>query len=300
MAETRFLLFVLALIFTGAASAEPDPCEGIMGGRSVVDVYDPSAPLERREQALQALREAAGQCAGRAYSLGLLYRHGADLPGNLLDADADQARALLVASAEDGNLTAYSDLAEMELQLGNAREAMKWTQVYLSMIKRYSGDFDGRNGSFDRSGYNADLLKRAEIAWRKQKPRLPRSVVTADLNAYLAGRTASIAARVAEKEARRTDDRGEPLLKVKRRTGGACSVDLGSVRAAYATYLLEVQPSGQISRIVLENFSPEAVAGERLKKCINIAEFEPFSSDRAETARFPVYYGYQGGLSISD
>ena len=126
------LVFIACM--NSAFAEEADPCDRKV---DIMDAYDPAAPLQRREAALAAMRSST-QCAYHAFSLGQLYRHGPDLPGNLVARDLDRARSLILAYAESGYINAYADLAELELKAGNARDAMKWTQVYLSLLKTYS------------------------------------------------------------------------------------------------------------------------------------------------------------------
>lgn len=79
---------------------------------------------------------------------------------------------------------------------------------------------------------------------------------------------------------------------------GACDVDLWRNTSAYAMYLVQVRPDGQIARVILENFSPTAGVGERLKKCAYTYEFAPFSGQQPLTTRIPVVYGYSSGPGL--
>ena len=296
MAIAIALMFIVCM--NSAFAEETDPCDRKV---DIMDAYDPAAPLQRREAALAAMRSST-QCAYHAFSLGQLYRHGPDLPGNLVARDLDRARSLILAYAESGYINAYADLAELELKAGNARDAMKWTQVYLSLLKTYSTQYDSSGGSFDRGGYNANLLLRADEAWREQKPKVSRSEIGPDMNTYLAGRRKQLADGIRKiEDANKSPGEGEnATFRVKSRANTTCSVQLNKkIRAAYATYLVEVQPSGAISRVVLENFSPEPEAGERLKKCFNVESFYPVDSDEPRIARFPVVYGPRYGVRVS-
>lgn len=293
---TWWLTLLLCLGPMGAHAGDGPDCEAAYQKVDLLDVYDASVAPDRRKRALVAMGEASAHCAETAYSLGLLYRHGPDLPGNLVERDTGRARELILSYAEEGFLPAYADLAEMALREGQAREAMKWTQVYLYLLTRHSERFDRNGGGFDRSGYNADLLRRADAAWNRQKPAVNRRAISTDLTEYLASREASIAQKLTEHEAdMRKLEAGKGDLRFKR-IKGECSVDLGrSISGAYAMYLVEIQPDGHISRVALENFAPSPVAGERLKRCASMYEFEPFADTAPKVGRIPVVYGYHYG-----
>lgn len=151
------------------------------GSFQTIDAYDPDAAPAKRLAAVEGLRLAADKCPEAAYDLGLLYRFGPDLQSNLLPKDTAKAEPLILAYAEAGFLPAYADLAEMALQDKRARDAMKWTQVYLYLRTHHSEGFNHKTSSFDRHGYNADLLLRSEAAWARQRPQPARSAITEDL-----------------------------------------------------------------------------------------------------------------------
>ena len=105
---------------------------------TTTDLLDADPPPARPAGALAAYQRLAEMpdCPEFGYTLGQLYRHGEYLPGNLLPQDLDKARALIRPMAEDGYLPAFADLAEMEMRHANAREAMKWTQLYLYYVDK--------------------------------------------------------------------------------------------------------------------------------------------------------------------
>jgi hypothetical protein len=300
----QLLLMSVLLLPCGIAHAgESEPeCDADLTDASILDAYDTNAAMPQRQRAVQYLIDVAPRCAVGGYSAGQLYRHGDRLPGNLLARDSEKAQQLIRASAENGYLFAYADLAEMALAEGRTREAMQWTQVYLYFVVHHSEKFDRASGSFTRSGYNGDLLARALRAWRAAKPRLEQTLIKDDLNDYLRGHEATVAERLRAHEAAAikvgTPTSGETeKLRVVAVKGG-CDMDLGSVSSAYATYLVEVQPSGSVSRVVLENFSPTAEAAMRLRKCAQVYTFGSFKGSRAQVARIPVIYGFPGGPSL--
>lgn len=290
-------MFLMLVVLCGAAAAAEPDCDSDNTGFDVVDVFDPGTDASERQRSLQELT-AYAHCPGYGYSLGVLYRHGSDLPGNLVEKDLPRARELLLNSGEEGNLIAYADLAEIALKEKQPREAMKWVQVYLYFVKT-RGNFDPDSWSFDRSGYNADLLARAGNAWRKAKPALPRDWIGADLNAYLAGRKQAVTAAIANHDAKAeaANLKPEPSqaeLRIKRVHD--CQAD--SKWQGYATYLVEVRPDGEISRVALENFSPEPGIGQDLARCARAYEFHPFEGSEPLVARIPVFFGYTGRNQI--
>ncbi|HEV8694146.1 MAG TPA: hypothetical protein VGQ93_08200 [Lysobacter sp.] len=265
--------------------------------RHVIDAYDPGADTAKRQQAVEWLIAGASLCPTSVYPLGQLYRHGSELPGNLLAKNVQKAQELILASAEDGYLFAYADLAEMALNEKQPREAMKWTQVYLYFLTRHSDRFDRGSGSFDRSGYNAELLARATVAGEAAKPRLSRKLIRADLADYLQSREAAVAAKLLEREEKRmasTSSAASASDKLRIKGGkGACFANPTSLATGYATYLLEVQPSGVVSRVVLENFSPDLRIDEALRRCVEVYQFDAFAGDQPQVIRIPAVYGYR-------
>jgi hypothetical protein len=171
----QLLLMSVLLLPCGIAHAgESEPeCDADLTDASILDAYDTNAAMPQRQRAVQYLIDVAPRCAVGGYSAGQLYRHGDRLPGNLLARDSEKAQQLIRASAENGYLFAYADLAEMALAEGRTREAMQWTQVYLYFVVHHSEKFDRASGSFTRSGYNGDLLARALRAWRAADTKRP-------------------------------------------------------------------------------------------------------------------------------
>lgn len=295
--ELLSLILLLSLAQSAVASADTD-CEAALEEIAVVDAYDPEASPQKRNEAVQALDAISVRCLKAAYTLGQIYRHGPDLAGNPVPRDLERAHALILSFAEDGYVRAYADLAEMALSQKQPREAMKWTQVYLYLLSRHSSTFEPGE-SFDRHGYNADLLARADAAWRKARPALDRGLKTSDLQEYLKPRVDLVAVRLKEREEemRKLVAREEPDDLRFKRVGG-CSADLGRISAGYASYLIEVQPNGEVSRVVLENFAPQPEVGERLRKCANAYAFEAFPGSKPKIARVPIAYGYASGPGI--
>ncbi len=271
---------------------------------SILDLLDPEAPAARRTEALGQYERLAAisECPQFGYTLGLLYRHGPDLPGNLLPRDIPRAQRFIRAMAENGYLPAYADLAEMVMRHGDHREQMKWTQVYLNFVEKAQRPLmkDGREIQFHRSAYNAHLLRRAEVVWRWQK-RLPaRRVVREDLNEYLTQQESRVLPLLQAREAgtfRRVSAQDAGVSVRKGIEDCYPDVDLRT-GAATAAFIVEVLPSGRTGRVVLENFVPTALVADKLKECVAMYEFEPFDGDRPRTLRVLVLYGSPEGTSI--
>ena len=296
------LLAALAAAFAchahqGGSAAECNAAHGPGHATSILDLLDPDASADRRAAALEGYQRASAlpHCTDYMYTLGQLYRHGPELPGNLLPKDTARARDLLLAGAEGGRLSSYADLAEMALREGDAREAMKWTQVYLYFVKTVTRSLmDNESVKFNSAGYNGNLLLRAERAWRKARPRLDRKLIDQDLSAYVAqsGREVAERIRSSQTETRRRTTASTPdELRVK--NVGTCEPPkIRGIDAAMVIYVVEVLPSGRIGRVLPETFSPDPVVVEMLAHCPRVYEYEPFDSERARTVRIPVVYGY--------
>lgn len=267
---------------------------------SVLDLLDPATPADRRAAAVEGYLRASAlaHCTGYMHTLGQLYRHGPELPGNLLPQDTAKAHDLLLRSAEAGHMSAYADLAEMALREGDAREAMKWTQVYLYFVKNVEKTFlDRERARFHSAGYNGDLLLRAERAWRKARPRLDRKLIGEDLSGYVTQDREEVAEHIHDRmtktrEGMTTATQSAPQVK----SVGACKpAGMRGISAAMVVYVVEVLPSGRIGRVLPESFSPDPVVVERLAHCARVYEYEPFDGERPRIVRIPVMYGYSRG-----
>lgn len=285
---------------SGDVHPDCDEAQGDGHENSILDLLDPDAPTGRRAQALEGYQRASAiaHCTEYGYTLGQLYRHGPDLPGNMVPRDTAKARELLVASAEAGLMDAYASLAEMALLDGDAREAMKWTQVYLYFVKNVQKSFmDTESVRFYSAGYNGDLLMRVERAWRGAQPKLNRKVIAEDLSGYIKQHKEQVATRVRENMAESNEalvaglDDGLRLKSV-----GTCPpMSLAGIGGATVVYIVEVLPSGEIGRVLPESFSPTPAVVKKLAHCARVSEFEPFDGEEPRTVRIPVAYGYERG-----
>ncbi|GHC01861.1 hypothetical protein GCM10010080_14460 [Thermomonas carbonis] len=298
----------------GAAAAHPDPMPGAgceaayatLPQGAILDLLDPAAPADRRQAALAAYQQLATmrECPEFGYTVGQLYRHGEYLPGNLLPQDIDKARALILPMAESGHLGAYADLAEMEMRHANARDAMKWTQVYLHYVEKLliPALDDASDTRFQRSAYNGNLLARTELIWRYARPSLPRKLVREDFNAYLDQHGKQVEQRMRERQAGRN-------LRASAQDGGpthvtsnndSCAVNaIDRIGAASAAWIIEVLPSGTVGRVVLENFVPKPGVADTLATCLAGYRFAPFEGTSPATIRISMVMGSSEGAAIS-
>ena len=271
---------------------------------TILDLLDPDAPDDRRASALAEYERLATitACPEFAYTLGQLYRHGPDLPGNPLPQDVPRARELIRPMAEQaGSIDAFADLAEMEMRHANARESMLWTQVYLYLVQevRMQGA-DAAERHYQRSAYNGNLLTRVELIWNWSKPLLPRKLKNEDFQAYLAEQ-GNLLQRV------RAYEEGTAHRRISAQNLGVaasnapdrCYIrDLDRLGAASAAWIVEVLPSGATGRIVLENFVPNATVTEEIKKCLTRYEFAPPGGTTPVTFRFSSVMGSREGASF--
>src|SRR5690606_14242056 len=114
---------------------------------------------------------------------------------------------------------------------------------------------------FRRTAYNGHLLTRAETVWRWQKPAVPRKRVPEDLNAWLSEHGASVRKRITERyqsSDRRASTQEGPLPRILARAED-CRLNLNPrIGAATGSWIVEVLPSGETGRVLLENFVPRA------------------------------------------
>ncbi len=272
-----------------------DEAYGDGDGNDILDLLDPGAPAEQRSRVLKGYERASAipGCTSYIRTLAQLYRHGPELPGNLVQRDVARASELLLSSAEAGNLDAYASLAEIALHEGDARGAMKWTQVYLYFVKNVEKSFlDRKNLDFYSAAYNGDLLARAEHAWRSERPKLSRSLIAADLSDYV-GQRKHVATTIATKLADvYRAGAGESDNGPKVKSLGACTPKIPrGVKAASVVYIVEVLPSGTIGRVLPESFSPGPELLEALAPCVRAYGFESFTGEQAKILRIPVTFG---------
>ena len=302
------VLAAMTLPGLAAAQAGGSTCEAAhaeLPYGAILDLLDPTAPEARRREALTAYERLATMqdCPEFGYTIGQLYRHGEYLPGNLLPQDLDKARALIRPMAESGYLPAFADLAEMEMRHANAREAMQWTQVYLHFVDKIMlPGLDPDQAHFQYSAYNGNLLNRVDLIWRYARPSLPRKLVKDDLNAYLDLHGTQVAQRMRARQdglnLRASAQDGGPI----RVTSSAkdCYVNaIDRIGAASVTWIVEVLPSGQPGRVVLENFVPKPEVADAMQACLARYAFAPFEGTQSATIRIPLTMGSTEGAAIS-
>ncbi len=300
---------MVMLIYSQPAwSDEPVSCEALyqeIPHDRILDLLDPAAPSEHRVSVLEAYERLSkvDSCPEFGYTLGQLYRHGDELPGNLVGRDIERARPLIKAMAEDGYLPAYADLAEMEMRHGSYRKAMQWTQVYLYFVKTLKRPFmDADEAQYHRSAYNGHLLTRAEVVWGWQKPAVPRKRIREDFNAYLEAHGKAVEQRMRERMEGyhvRASAQNGPGLRLKTGMDDCRLLIKDRIGAATASWIAEVLPSGQMERVLLENFVPTVVAVDRLRQeCIARYRFEPFEGEQPRTVRLSVTFGSPEGAAI--
>ena len=70
------------------------------------------------------------------------------------------------------------------------------------------------------------------------------------------------------------------------------------VGAASASWLVEVLPSGQTGRIVLETFAPSADVAKRLEACFLRTRYAAFDGDQPRLVRVPLVMGMTEGARL--
>lgn len=295
--------------FAGDGPAAGATCEDAyrsLPHATILDLLDPAAPAEKRTAALSAYERLADmkECPEFGYTLGQLYRHGPDLPGNPLPQDVEKAARLIRPMAEDGYLPAFADLAEMHMRHANAREAMRWTQIYLHFVRKVQLAVakDGDAVQFHRAAYNGNLLARTEIIWKHYaRPPLPRRTVGEDLDAYLREYGDSVTIRMRERQQGmrgRISAQDGGLARVSNEVGDCYMKADRRIQAGSAAWIVEVLPTGETGRIVLENFVPSAAFTEKLKECLLRYRFAPFEGSESATVRIPMVFGSPEGAAM--
>lgn len=288
----------------------PDPavvCDtayAVLPYGTILDLLDPEAPTDRRTAALEAYQRLATmeECPEFAYTLGQLYRHGPDLPGNPLPQDVPRAREMIRPMAEAGYLNAFADLAEMEMRHANSRETMKWTQIYLYFMQTVTMEqADPDERQYQYSAYNGNLLARAELIWKWPVPALPRRLVREDLDAYLAENGERVTRLMRERmQGRHLRSSAQDGIGVRvANDPGRCYVrQVDRIGAASAAWIVEVLPSGETGRVVLENFVPNPEVTEVMKQCLQRVRFAPLEGNKPVTFRYSMVMGTSEGASL--
>lgn len=289
---------------------DASPCEAASAALphgTLLDLLDPDAPADRRAAALAAYERLATmtQCPEFGYTLGQLYRHGEYLPGNLVAQDIEKAHRLILPMAEDGYLSAFADLAEMDMRHVNVREAMKWTQVYLYFVKNVQADYidDADDRWFEGTAYNAHLLARVDFLWRKMtRPPLPTRLVKEDLDAWLAQHSQAVTrrmrARMDASHGRVSAAEASPVRVADAGSRDCYLTATEGISSGAATWIIEVLPSGETGRIVLENFVPNATTARKLGTCLSRYRFAPFAGTQSKTVRVPMVMGSPSGVRL--
>ena len=70
------------------------------------------------------------------------------------------------------------------------------------------------------------------------------------------------------------------------------------IGAASAAWIVEVMPSGQVGRVVLENFVPNVEVAEKMKTCILRDTYAPFEGTEPVTVRRSMVVGSPEGASL--
>ncbi len=299
----KWMLTLCMLVLPGCALAHafgacPDDTPELSTSQHI-DLFDPQRDPAEKLPLVEMLRSrAAAGCLEAQYALGNLLRFGDEMPGNPLTKDTQTAAGLIEAYGRHGNIRAYADLAEMALAAEDGRAAMLWTQVYLHFATRHQGALT----TFDRRGYNANLLLRAIRAARSDGLNRKRDI-EAMLADYLAKHREEILS-AADPDANHSGQgkqeraSAEPPDLVVETRPPTRTIALG-IDAGYAAFLLEVQPDGRVSRIVPESFAPTPRHAARLKPLVEGFIFKPFDWHEPQIARVPAEYGYDDAYSPS-
>lgn len=165
-------------------------------------LLDSRLPFETREPQLQKLQAAAAD--GGAWELmvlGSLYRLGPEHPAALLPKDVDLASRLLGQAALRGRIWAMAGLAEMELERGEAMQAMIWAQALAHFNgKHYVDETRVRNRA-----YEASLIQRAYAALGRRRDE----EIVRHLHGFIA-RYGETIDRAVEEDKKRSDQAFDP------------------------------------------------------------------------------------------
>ncbi|NKF22046.1 hypothetical protein [Solimonas marina] len=152
----------IGLLMLGV-SLSSDAESGTLGAQDVTALFDNTATEDARQQALQDAEQLADKKDAQAlYLLGTLYAWGKRGPAKLVDEDDAKAARYLSNAVVGGQLDALPRLIEVELKLGEPREAAVWAVVnaHFSDLNRDEG-----SGVPDvEAGLAGNLLERCKKA----------------------------------------------------------------------------------------------------------------------------------------
>ena len=131
---------------------------------------------------------------------------------------------------------------------------------------------------------------------------MPRKLMREDLDTYLAAHGTQVEQRVRARSAGehlRASAQDGGLTHVVSR-GARCYVNtIDRIGAASAAWIIEVLPSGETGRIILENFVPRSGVADELATCLANYRFAAFTGGTPATIRVAMVMGSTDGATIS-
>ncbi len=166
MRISSYLLSGFALVWmTASVAMATGPVPAYTENGFNPGMLDTSVPKAERLKLFAEMMSLANQGQVRAQDLaGTVYWRGSRLDGNPVDQDLEQARKLLANAAIHGDVLVMAKLAELELEVGRAPQAMVWAQMYA----RYTDPMNSPRARSGRStAYASNLIERVGDAGGK-------------------------------------------------------------------------------------------------------------------------------------
>jgi hypothetical protein len=290
MIRSALLVTVALALSAPALGAELPFCDV----PSAASLFNPKGDPAARQAELARVTASAMTRSGKSYErwqLGALYRLGGEHPAGLLVRDTTQARRFLSTAAMGGELAAMPGLAEIELAAGEPMKAMVWAQAWVHFTRAAGSEPAA-------SQYLADLLRRVY-------DELGRSpAIDQEIEEYLAGFVAMATPKIEAAQAAlaaevptcrwTTDAYPAHVLPVDHRRVAASRAqrDLGA--PGFATFLLTVDPAGNVVDAWVVDSLPDAGAGRGLDATVRRLKFNAIDST-APQRRVMVPVSYNDG-----
>ena len=244
-----------------AQQAEPPPAVDCERDPRLAGLLDPEAAPAVRRTAVAALEEhaAAGKAWAR-YQLGSLLRAGDHVPDNPVERDLDRAATLLSNTIHHGSLNAMLKLAELELDRDRPLDANVWLQVFFTVALEFQTEERSR-------GYEASLLHRARAALDGSGH--DQADVVAYANAFLAQHGERIWSGMQAVLDERKQGAVRPRSNDRRILHGPLPKEAG-----LAEFVLGVDASGSVARVLLLDTMPDPRVGRYLARAAHRMSYE--------------------------
>ncbi len=267
-----------------AAAIEPEPRD--------VDLsilLDPDAVYMARVAELNMLkRNAKSGHHASICTLGRLALLGPRHPAELPRFEYGDAKSWINRCVLGGDLDAMLVMAEAEIAERHGLEAMIWMQSYLKLAATLAPDL-----LESAAPYKAGILARIERLYRSDRPS------NEEVLEYVAGFLDGYGERISKAHGEGGNAKWLPLPTGERpemksrgpSLSGRFTRDMTDAEdeLTYAVFIVEVDPSGKVGRVLVLESWPDADAARSLKSYAQSRRYNEVAGDASRWTYVPVY-----------